>query len=376
MIEVAALLLMLAFAPQEGPPPSAVRVAPVERRAIAERQRVTGEVVAARRTRVATDEEALVVAVEVEEGDRVEAGAVLVRLDDRRLAIERRRILAEVAVADAVVRVREAEFAQSERDLVSVRGLDDRSAAQPKELADAESDQVVAEARLLAATTDADVARARLEYVEQRLANLVIRAPHAGAVVERLTEPGQWIGIGGAVVELLSTDAVEVWLDVPQRLAPHVLDPRARIHVEAGDGVLRADDLVPRTVPVVDSLARRFRVWVRVDAPPIGVLPGMSAAGWVPAGIEAEHLLVPRDALLRNDAGFFVYAARPGGPDGPALAMPVPVQLLFDAGGRVAVASPLLQDGDLVVIEGNERLFPQSPIRWTPPAAADAAKGA
>jgi hypothetical protein len=35
-----------------------------------------------------------------------------------------------------------------------------------------------------------------------------------------------------------------------------------------------------------------------------------------------------------------------------------PVVRLFKTGGRVAVRSPVLQPGMLVVIEGNERLYP------------------
>ena len=79
------------------------------------------------------------------------------------------------------------------------------------------------------------------------------------------------------------------------------------------------------------------------------------------------------DALLRNQAGFYVYVAR-GTAGGPAHAAPVPVIVVFETPHGVAVTASGLADGDLVVVEGNERLFPMMPIAPAP-AARDAREG-
>ncbi len=98
--------------------------------------------------------------------------------------------------------------------------------------------------------------------------------------------------------------------------------------------------------------------------------PGMSLTAWVPTGKTAKRLTVDKDAVLRNETGTaYVYVARRQGPQSsstPAVATPVNIKELFPVGRRVVVESRNLQDGDLVVIEGNERLFPGMPILGNP----------
>ncbi|MEL7210260.1 MAG: protein phosphatase 2C domain-containing protein, partial [Actinomycetota bacterium] len=50
----------------------------------------------------------------------------------------------------------------------------------------------------------------------------------------------------------------------------------------------------------------------------------------------AEHLLIPRDALMQNAAGYYVFNAVGGDAETPATAMPVPVRVIFGLGDRVA----------------------------------------
>jgi hypothetical protein len=67
--------------------------------------------------------------------------------------------------------------------------------------------------------------------------------------------------------------------------------------------------------------------------------------------------VVPKDAILRGDAGPYVFAVRGG------VAMPVNVRVAFPIGDRVALeAGAALEPGVQVVVEGNERLMPMSPV--------------
>jgi len=89
-----------------------------------------------------------------------------------------------------------------------------------------------------------------------------------------------------------------------------------------------------------------------------GVLaPGLALTAYVPAGAVAPRLVVPKDAILRGDAGPYVFAVRGG------MAMPVNVRVAFPIGDRVALeAGAALEPGVQVVVEGNERLMPMSPV--------------
>ena len=92
----------------------------------------------------------------------------------------------------------------------------------------------------------------------------------------------------------------------------------------------------------------------------------MSLTAWVPTNEAASELIVSGDAILRGNTGPYLYAVRTMQPDAPPVAMPVPVDVLCPVNGRVAVRAPQLQEGDLVVIEGNERLFPSTPVNPIP----------
>ena len=127
---------------------------------------------------------------------------------------------------------------------------------------------------------------------------------------------------------------------------------------------------LPRIVPLVDPIARTFSAYVRIEDEEGHLAPGMSVNGWVPTGQRREFLTLPQDALLQNDAGFYVYVARamPSLGPGAAAAAPVMVRFLFQSDERIVVEGRELKDGDLVVVEGNERLFPMMPITFDAPS--------
>ena len=81
----------------------------------------------------------------------------------------------------------------------------------------------------------------------------------------------------------------------------------------------------------------------------------------MPTGARGEHLVVPTDAVMRNDMGTYIYIARQMG-DGPAQAMPANIEVLFEEPGRVVVQAPGVMPGDRVIVEGNDRLYPTAPV--------------
>lgn len=381
-LHVVAALILAAPAPGQdaadnarpsGPPATAVLVAPVRRENVQERRRVTGELDAVARSLVATIEAGVVMERPVEEGDRVGAGHVLAVLDRRRLDIDLRRVEARIAVAKAMVLVRAAELERARHDLELLETLAARQASNPKQLTDARLDRSVAAARHDGAGSDLLVLEAEADLLRTRLADTTITAPIAGVVVRTHTECGQWVGEGDTVVEIVSVGAYEAWLDVPQRYAAAVKRPSALVHLQIDATGRSTEPRKPVVVPQVDPTSRSFSVVVLVDDPEDVLAPGMSVTGWVPTGDRAEHLTIPRDALLRNQAGFYVYVAR-GTAGGPAHAAPVPVIVTFETPNGVAVTASGLAEGDLVVVEGNERLFPMMPIAPAP-ATRDAREG-
>jgi len=354
-------------------PPSPVRVDEARMENVKEMRRVTGDLRAIARSRVATFEEGMVMTLPVTEGQHVEKGQVLATIDSRRLSLQLKRAEAVEQVAVATLAEREAQAELSRYDVEKLRLLEQRSSSNPKELADAEWQLTADEARRDQARQQVDVIRAETDLLRTRLEDTTIIAPFDGAVMIKHTEVGQWIGEGDPVVEIVAIGAYDAWLDVPQRFADAIIgkDVTIQVTIEAIGRVVEPQ--TPRVVRQVDPTARTFAAIIRVDDEADALAPGMSVIGWTPTGKVGEHLTIDKDALLKNPTGYYVFVVREGRTGGLA-AMPADVEVEFDLGERLAVRSAMIRPGDRIAVEGNERLFPTAPVTITTAALTEVPK--
>lgn len=357
-----ALLPAIALAqPGGGPPPALVKVDAARMERVESRREVTGEVRAVKQAALAAEEPGLVVKLEAEVGDWVEAGQVLAQLDPSLRALDVGRRKAERRRAEAMVAEREALVQKANRDLKRLQELKSSAGASQNEVDDAQTQVTSDEARLLNAVAFAESARSELQTAEQRLADLTIKAPFAGSVVRKHIEVGEWVSEGDAVIGLVAVDSVDAYLDVPERFIAPLSSPGAtvQLRIPALDQVIEAP--VTSVLAAGDRLARTFPVRIRIantpDGPAKGRLrPGMSVIGMVLTGEPADALTIHKDAVMRNDAGAFVYF------DAGGNAAVAPIEPQFAYGDRVVVRSPVLKPGMGIITEGNERVFPGQPL--------------
>jgi len=342
--------------PTDGPPPARVRVAPALMQEVEPRREVTGELRAQKRSLVAAEESGLVVEVAVEEGDEVDAGQMLARLDRRTAELELVRRKAVVRIEEGKLHERQVEFEQAARDLRRIEGLVEKNSATQSELEDAQSEVDAWRARIEQAEAEVASAKADVALIEDRLENLMVRAPFDGVIVSQRAEAGEWLTVGDVLVEMVAYVVIDAWIDVPQEYVQRMTTGGREITIEidAIDGSRSAP--VHRVVPAADPLSRMFPVVVRLENPDGALRPGMSVVGRAPTGERRAMLTVPKDALLRDAAGAYVYFDAGGR---AAVARVVP---LFAIGDRQVVRSTDLSGGVQVVIEGNERLFPGQPL--------------
>ena len=360
MIWLATVLAGPALAQMGGP--AVVIVDAVRLESVQQHRRVTGELRAVRRSFVATREAGLVIEVPVREGMRVKAGDTLARLDSGILLLELKRAEADRAAAAGIVDERKANLSWREQELVLYRQSAERGAANVKELLDAESTAIIARTRVIQSERLAGVAAARLEILKKRLADMTVTAPFDGVVLARRAELGEWVGEGDPLVELVSVGQVEAWIDIPQRYFAAVAKRQVEITISIDSIQERADADRLRIIPQVDPRSRSFTIVIELDDHGGRLTPGMSLTAWVPTGGRSDALTVSVDAVLRNDIGAYVYAVRGGGDGTPGNATPANVQVRFPVDDRIVVESAALKPGDLIVVEGNERLFPGAPV--------------
>jgi len=341
---------------QGGPPPASVYVDSARVMRVNTFREATGSLRPERRSLVASREEGRVLRFDIREGDRVEAGDTLAKLDDDLL-----RHAAEVARADVardrgVVEERQAELENARRDLTRLQSLAAKGSARPVELDDAETAVTRARAQLRQAEAQLAADEAELATAERRLRDATIEAPFAGRVVSTNTEVGQWLDSGETVAELVALDVIECWLDVPESGVDELRasSEPVKIRVKALEREYVAP--VASVIPDADPLSRLFPVLVLIDNEDGALAPGMSVTGLTPTGVRGDVLTIHQDAVRVDDLGEYVYYDQAG------TAAVARVRTLYTVGDRAVIRPGAIREGTRVVVEGNERMFPGQPL--------------
>lgn len=321
----------------------------VERAPIIEEVPLTGTLTSPRVAQVSTSVGGLVEAINVDVGDRVEGGEPLVRLDRE---LERLSLTA----ARAASREARAELADTRRRLAEARQLHARQSFPETDVRSLEAQVEVQQAAVERLTAEA-------QRREARLRRHVLNAPFAGVINRKLTEAGEWVEPGTAVVELIAIDNLRLDLRVPQRYFPRIdANTRLRVELDAVPG-RELGARIGTAVPVNDPGARTFLLRAWLDDVDVPLTPGMSARAVLQLDTGRRAPVVPRDALLRYpDGRVSVWVIEAAGEDGIATVTEHQVEtgLAFD--GRIEIRSGL-ESGLRVVTAGNESLQPDQRVR-------------
>jgi RND family efflux transporter MFP subunit len=361
---LAVLVLMVALpALAQDERPADVRVDAVRTEPFSQTVPILGRLVAAQRGEVAARVAAAVEALEVQVGDRVEAGAVIAELDRNRLDARAGLARARVSAAEAQIAADRAELSLLEQERRRLARLQESAAFSPAQLEDKRQEIEAATARLTRAEAQLEEARADLALADADVADAAVRAPYPGVVTERYVSAGDYVNPGEPVVALLDVNSLEIEADVPSARTRN-LDPDDRIAVRFDDGRettahLRA--VVPDENPLTRTVAVRFAI----DAPAAAMFlaSGQSVTLEIPAGAVREVVTVDKDAVLRRPTGDMVFVAEDGA------AQPRTVSLGEAVGNRFVVTDGLTP-GELVVVRGNERLRPGQAIAYEAPRTA------
>ncbi len=343
--------------------PTQVRVDAVQLETLQDHRQVTGNLRAVSRAEVASEEQGKVIHVEVDEAMHVNQGDVLARLDDSRLQIQLNEQQANLLSTEALLDARQAELDNAEWNLNRLKPLWEKEMTTEQNLRNAERDFSVSQAQLLSTQRELDSIQQRIELLQERLDDMKIYAPFDGWVVNRQIEVGEWVNSGDSIITLVSSGHIEAWLEVPERFKEPVHRYSDKIQLSFFDGKHSVTSLNSRIIPEVDPRVRTFMLVADLNTQDGLYVPGMSVTAWVPTGTKMEHKTVHADAVLRDQAGFYVFKAQ-SMPEGGYMATPVNIEVLFDHNDRVAIESRQLAKGDWLVIEGNERLRPMTPLKF------------
>ncbi len=326
---------------QKTPPPSRVPL-PVEGTTVqkgrwALTEHYLGELRPLRVVRLASRVTGYLLEVRKYEGERVAAGELLVRVDDRKLRAQMRALKAEIVAAEIEFQTRKAIY---ERDKV----LWEKKALSQEAYDLSRSAYEGAWARLKRLREELAALQVDLAYTE-------IKAPFSGVISRRFKEPGDMVLPGMPILELEAPEAgYRILVRIPQKLAAQLPSGTEALLKEGGQ-TLKAR--VHRIHPAVDPEGLAV-VEIRVSKRPFG-LPSGAHLGVELVIKELEGLGLPPEALLETTQGAWIYALEPLQGDLYRVKV-LPVKVLGRSAEKVVVAGEIVP-GQKVVVAGESTLL-------------------
>lgn len=179
----------------------------------------TGYVVAQVSAKVAAKVPGRIAEIFVEEGQTIEKGAKIARLEDvdHKSAIASSR--ARAASARARVQIAKANVAEIEVTIKRDKPLAERGVIPRSGVDDMEARVVSLQASVKAAEAEVAAADAEARSLDVQLGSYMIVSPIAGVVVDKLVEVGEGVAPGfgtPGVVEVVDMDSLVVEVDVPE----------------------------------------------------------------------------------------------------------------------------------------------------------------
>jgi membrane fusion protein (multidrug efflux system) len=210
----------------------------------------------------------------VEEGEFVEQGQVLARLDGDRLRFEMQQ-------AEANLRKLQRDYQRNvdlkERGIISLGDFE----------------KIQYEMRALEATFN--LASLELSYTD-------IKAPIDGVVARRFIKVGNTLAVDAATFQVTSLEPLVSYLYVPEREYRHMEPGQvANIEVDALQAT-SFEAVVARISPVIDPATGTFKVTIEVTDPTQRLRPGMFGRVNIVYDNHANALQIPRSAIV-DDAG-------------------------------------------------------------------------
>jgi membrane fusion protein (multidrug efflux system) len=266
--------------------------------------------------------------------DHVEAGQLLVQLDD---AIEQ----ADLAAANATLNLSQTQLARAQelrtRGVTSANDLDEAQAS-------------------------ATSARAEVEKLTAVMAQKALRAPFSGTIGIPQVDAGQYLAVGTVYATLQDLDAMRVDFSVPEQQIREVrngLPVTAKTEV----GTTSLTGQVIGIEPRIDPNSRLVTVRAEIENPDGGLNPGQFLRVRVELPAEEGVIFLPQTSVTSTLYGDSVFVVRE---DGEGEEKKTTVEQAFVKTGRHSLGEIEIVEGlnvgDVVVTAGQNRLFTGAPV--------------
>jgi membrane fusion protein (multidrug efflux system) len=347
-------------------PPSSVGVIIVQPESLSVASELPGRISATRIAEVRPRVGGIIETRNFVQGSLVKAGDVLFRLDRATYEIALEAARATVARADAVLL--EARQAENRINSLNARNITSVAETETSTAARLQAEAALAEAR------------AQVRAAEINLGFTDIRAPISGRIGRAEITEGALVGAGGEVLATIQ-QLDPVYADMQQPVS-ELLRLRAAlasgalalVEPDVAKVVLHLDDgsqyLHPGKLLFAEASVERSsgQVTLRAEFPnPEGtLLPGMYVRVSVEQATQANAVAIPSQAVQRDASGAaMVYVI-----NAQSVAELRPITPGRALGNRVTVQGGLAE-GDMVIVDGFQKMGPGAPVApvcWADPS--------
>lgn len=293
-----------------------------------------GEIRAVNQVSLSVEAAGRVHSMQLEAGNEVKAGQVLLQLDD---SIEQ----ADLAAAEAAARFSAYQLEQA-TELSAINAV---------------SNEVLQQRR-----AEHDQAKARIAQLTARIRQKRILAPFEGELGLRHVDLGQYVNPGDTAATLTNLNQLYVNFSVPQQeLARVKTGQQIQITIDV-PGSAPVAATISAIEPQINRNTRNVMLQAMFDNSARTLQPGMYVTVQVTLPAQTDALILPASAIMTSSAGDTVVIVRELNAENTGKGDIVPVTVSRRFGDQVIIAKGI-QAGDTVLTEGQLRVQPGATLR-------------
>jgi RND family efflux transporter MFP subunit len=198
------------------------------------------------------------------------------------------------------------------------------------------------------------VSESKLKELEVQKTKKFVKAPYDGIIVSKSIEKAEWANAGKVVGTIVDTSSIDLTFNLPTSYV-YKLNKDEDYSIKIKDKTISSK--LYAAIPKGDSRTRTFPVKFKAKVQNEFLYDGMEAAISLPRNKKQESLVVPRDAVIKRFGQNVVFIDR------DSKAVMLSVKIIGYNTTSVAVSAKGLYEGANVVVKGNERIFPNQPIK-------------
>lgn len=303
----------------------------------------------------------------LDDGDRVEKGQVLAKLDARVLHARVDEIQAQISEIEARGIDATARRSQARADWERLRALREKN---PEAVTDsgyekAETDLKVADAQLDVVAAQATMLGAQLAIANKSLEDAELISPVAGVISRRLINPGETVTANQLAFEVLLVDDVLLVVGVPEAYVGKICQGQpVRVEMLARNRFRqerpRHQGVVYRVAQSADETTGLFGVEVLIDNADGLLRPGEIGRGHIVVD-RVEGYRIPQAASVKRQDLTLVFAV-----DENDVARAVVLENWIEQGEDLIITD-LPEDRRAIIVRGQHRLIDGQAIQLVDP---------